>query len=45
MALREHGLASVKEAKLGVLEMDRAISSVPSGPRIPGRLRILRQRQ
>jgi uncharacterized membrane protein YcaP (DUF421 family) len=48
MALREHGLSSVKEAKLAVLELDGSISIVPSDSRMirtRRRIRFLRQRQ
>ncbi|HEX2988316.1 MAG TPA: YetF domain-containing protein [Chloroflexota bacterium] len=48
MALREHGLSSVKEAKLAVLELDGTISIVPTDSRTirtRRRLRLLRPRQ
>lgn len=47
MALREHGLDSVNDTKLAVLELDGTISIVPTGShtiRTRRRLRLLQQR-
>jgi uncharacterized membrane protein YcaP (DUF421 family) len=46
MALREHGLAGIDEAKLVVLETDGTISVVPKdGSVLRGRKRVIRQRK
>jgi uncharacterized membrane protein YcaP (DUF421 family) len=45
MAIREHGLDSVKEVKLGVLESDGAISIVPKDGNISRTKRHVRYRR
>lgn len=42
MAIREHGLESVQDVRLGVLEADGSISVVPKGARTPKRKRFVR---
>jgi len=43
MAMREHGVESVKEVKLAVLETDGSISIVPQGARVVRTRKHIRQ--